>query len=712
MTAAVGHLTKVYDGTTAVAADKPDGLDVKFSGLVDQNDLKNRAGYSVSSLSFADGNAGAANRTVNGTVTLDTSTIMGKNYVFASGVSTTFSKGGITISKKTPVKEDFTYTIPTGLLNNGAGRGIGTVSWNSKYTSTGDTRTVFYDARTGLGPVTTLPILNGSYTVTLNVTGSNNFDNVTGLELTATGAKFVIGQEKEAGVRVTAAENGDTTQNLAGTAYLESNVTLRATGYYPDSAKIDKAGSAQGAQDSILYYSPKGTLTYLWFVQGPGAPAYDTLRQSNGRTAVTTPTYTFATPDVAAGTQYKYKCEITYTNPTVQVTTKKLSDELVVSVAAAKVSLSDAVVTVGGTYTYNGTAFTNATVTNVTVRVGTSTLTKDTHYTQEVFGEFAGPGTVQITGIGAYKDIAVGTFTIAKKTTVLTDLTIGSTVQYNGEAQPLSVTAKAPYMGLGAVTIKYVSVKESGEADTALTAPKNAGSYTALVSIAEGQNFTALDEFERQYKITQRIAVKADFNYTAVPPPAAWTGKPITPIVATLKNKMDYTGTLKTVYGVNNTDTIPTAVGKHPIRVLVGGDANFAMAYVTLDTLVIMPEGWVSVAEANREIPKQIVISEAAVAPVKAVVASFTAGPSPAKLGSAIKFFSAKAVKSGSLYIFDASGNSVAKKSVKAGVGEIGSWDLKSKGVAVSEGTYVVKGALVGKDGTREKVSFVFSVVR
>ncbi|GBU20706.1 hypothetical protein R80B4_00586 [Fibrobacteres bacterium R8-0-B4] len=129
-------------------------------------------------------------------------------------------------------------------------------------------------------------------------------------------------------------------------------------------------------------------------------------------------------------------------------------------------------------------------------------------------------------------------------------------------------------------------------------------------------------------------------------------------------------------------------------------------------TLTLKISG-VGVLEVEREIPTQVVISEAAVAPVKAVVAKFTAGPSPVKVGSSIKFFSGSAVKSGSLYIFDASGNAVAKVAAKAGSGEIGGWDLKGKnGAVVSEGTYIVKGALTGKDGTREKVSFVFSVVK
>jgi hypothetical protein len=118
----------------------------------------------------------------------------------------------------------------------------------------------------------------------------------------------------------------------------------------------------------------------------------------------------------------------------------------------------------------------------------------------------------------------------------------------------------------------------------------------------------------------------------------------------------------------------------------------------------------ISVAEGNREVPVGNVTTEAAVAPVSAAAASFTAGPSPAS--TEIKFFSAKQVKSGSLYIFDANGNSVAKVSV-AGAGKIGGWNLKDKnGAAVAEGTYIVKGALVGKDGTKEKVSFVFSVVK
>jgi len=123
----------------------------------------------------------------------------------------------------------------------------------------------------------------------------------------------------------------------------------------------------------------------------------------------------------------------------------------------------------------------------------------------------------------------------------------------------------------------------------------------------------------------------------------------------------------------------------------------------------------VGVAEVAREIPTQpVVTEEAVVKPVAKVAASFVAGPNVAsKASGKVTFFSSKPVKAGGLYIFDKSGNVVAKIAAKAGTGAIGSWNLKdAKGAPVAEGTYVSKGVLIGKDGKREKVSTLFTVVR
>jgi len=141
--------------------------------------------------------------------------------------------------------------------------------------------------------------------------------------------------------------------------------------------------------------------------------------------------------------------------------------------------------------------------------------------------------------------------------------------------------------------------------------------------------------------------------------------------------------------------------------VMTAGTTPGAFASDSL-TIKIFPKAVIAVAEGNREVPAGSTTTESAVAPVKIAAAAFTAGPSPAsKASGEIAFFSTKAVKSGTLYIFDATGKTVAK--VKAsGAGKIGSWNLST----AAEGSYVVKGALVGKDGTKEKVSFVFSVVK
>jgi len=236
----------------------------------------------------------------------------------------------------------------------------------------------------------------------------------------------------------------------------------------------------------------------------------------------------------------------------------------------------------------------------------------------------------------------------------------------------------------------------------------------ALISIAEGKNYTAFytadEPFEREYTITKRFVAKEDLTFN-------WpkNGSAPVAIVATLKEKMGYTGTITTVYLANSVTsaTVPTEAGEYIVRARLSGDDNFGAVTVTLDTLKIDENGKVGVKGSDRELPKPGVSNVVTVAPVKVTASGFTAGPSPVSNGSAIKFFSAKSVKSGTLYIFDANGNSVAKVAAKSGVGEIGSWNLKDKkGASVVEGTYVVKGALLGKDGTREKVSFVFSVVK
>ena len=97
----------------------------------------------------------------------------------------------------------------------------------------------------------------------------------------------------------------------------------------------------------------------------------------------------------------------------------------------------------------------------------------------------------------------------------------------------------------------------------------------------------------------------------------------------------------------------------------------------------------------------------------------FTAGPNPvAKHSGSVNFFwQGRAVKNEALFIYDASGNLIKKinisdKSIgKSNRRAVGKWDLKdSKGRAVSEGTYIVKGKITYGDGKSERVSLMLGI--
>ena len=709
-TPAVSRFDKPYDGTTTVT---PSGdVNVRFSGLVDETHQNGTAGFTVSGLAFNDANAGT--KSVTGTVTLDPTTVLGRNYSFANGtVSASFTQTGVTISKRDPVKDDFAFTIPDFRRFTGVAQSIGAVGWKAPVASTGDTRTVYYDAGQGMGPETKLPVEAGNYTVSVSVSGSNNFNNGT-----VTLGTFTINPAGVPTVAVTTKNDSATMSDI--NAYVGEALTLRAIGFRPDSATVRNAANDG---DSTLWFKG-GTLSYIWFLDTAKASRWDTLKTNNGRTVVTGPTYTVTYPNQTPPS-WKYRVEATYTNPSAQVATKSAEDVgvVVVTVHRERIDVAAATVTVDATPVYNGkTPVIEVGKVTVKLRVDgkDSTLVYDKDgkkdYTFDVFGEEAGVGVVSVKGTNGFKGMASGTFTIEKALTTEDSLkyTPASTsVPYNGKAQPITVAPKTGD-GLGAVKITYINIDDEDNPVTLTAAPKNAGSYNTLIEIAEGKNYTELEEFERPYTITKRFAVKEDFNYTMPK-----NGATPAAITATLKDPMGYTGTLTTVY-VNaatqaNLNAVPTTEGKYAVRVRVGGDDNFGMVVVTLDTLKIDENGKVGVNGSDREVPKSVETNVAAVAPVSVVASGFTAGPSPVSLSKdgAVKFFSAKSVKSGTLYIFDANGNSVAKKSVKSGSGEIGGWNLKDKkGAAVSEGTYVVKGALVGKDGKKEKVSFPFSVVK
>ena len=96
-----------------------------------------------------------------------------------------------------------------------------------------------------------------------------------------------------------------------------------------------------------------------------------------------------------------------------------------------------------------------------------------------------------------------------------------------------------------------------------------------------------------------------------------------------------------------------------------------------------------------------------------------TVGPNPtAKSVGFTKFFwEGKAIKGTTLSIYDVSGNFVTRVRISGNGNKtsakrvVGSWNLKdSKGRVVTNGSYVVKGLIIAKNGERKNISIVIGV--
>ncbi|GBU22945.1 Internalin-J precursor [Fibrobacteres bacterium R8-0-B4] len=320
-----------------------------------------------------------------------------------------------------------------------------------------------------------------------------------------------------------------------------------------------------------------------------------------------------------------------------------------------------------------------------------------------------GTATLRVTGKEDYAGSLTKTFAIEKKTTEAFDYTLAVDERPYTGSDTLGAVVKlvAPLTNSGSAVTVYYSDGTSKK--TAV--PINVGVYDVTIDVTAGANMTAGSNlFIGYYTITKGVLDKDCFNY-AIPTGhrESDTASAFGIGTVTWKKGTGY-GSFTVLY--NGDTTVPKAGGIYTVRADVTGGPNFDEGTVILGEYRIARIGD-AVADVDREVPSTVANEAASVAPVKAASASFAAGPAPVSKNDVIKFFSAKAVKSGTLYIFDANGNAVAKVSNVSGSGEIGSWNLKDKkGVAAAEGAYVVRGVLIGKDGTREKVSFVFSVAR
>jgi len=110
----------------------------------------------------------------------------------------------------------------------------------------------------------------------------------------------------------------------------------------------------------------------------------------------------------------------------------------------------------------------------------------------------------------------------------------------------------------------------------------------------------------------------------------------------------------------------------------------------------------------------------AQIQPVKAISIGLTAGPNPVsrQTGQVDFYWQGPEIAKGMLSAFDANGNFVSKISINGinnnGINKqrIATWNLTdANGKLVGVGTYLVKGTLSTKNGKREKVALIVSLI-
>jgi len=481
--------------------------------------------------------------------------------------------------------------------------------------------------------------------------------------------------------------------------------------------------------------------------------AYQWFRDGVSISGATGATYTWSAP-IYREEAYEFSLRVIYTNatfPNAQEpdTTWNISGGNVIvrrpaeSIATARVRLHE-----GYDLEYNGYPH----VPTFDVVMGNPslgeeiTLVNGRDYTfNYLYNIDAGTGIIRITGLRAqieyeraYFGTVDGSFLIARRKLERYDVLIandGETEYNRGPQAPTFVggifdagaTPASRFDGIGNAT--NITYTNSANVTTS-TAPTDSGVYTVKARFAQGRNFFASeDEFEFTYKIVPRVfdltdvdvsGINVDISITLEEGQTALADTNLTRVdisdVVMLGTKFGENEILYADINMGNVDSRipPTRPGTYHILVGITGGDNYHNGVIRIGTITISP--WTSVKDVGGVVGGETEIS--VIKPVTPLSAVFTAGPNPVSknAGSVAFFWQGKAINSSNLSVFTATGALVAKVNVSdlgtsTARREVGSWNLRdTKGNQVSEGTYLIRGVVTGKDGSKERVSYKVNV--
>ncbi|MDO5843923.1 MAG: MBG domain-containing protein, partial [Methanocorpusculum sp.] len=232
------------------------------------------------------------------------------------------------------------------------------------------------------------------------------------------------------------------------------------------------------------------------------------------------------------------------------------------------------------TYTYDGAEH-NVSITNASGTFGLGGITvKYNGLTTEPknAGTYKVNASIAAGSNYSAAEIYVGNIIINKKTPVLTDLnyTIPSSVNFTGEAQPVSVKANTSVNGLGEITVKYKGA--NGD-----TVPINATAYQVNVSIADGTNYNATETDITIGTLTINKVVPSESDFTLTPTSAVYNGANLTTVVSA-----KYSGMGDITNVTYNDEENVSAVGEYIVRVNVTRGNNYHAAdYVNAGNFTI-----------------------------------------------------------------------------------------------------------------------------
>ena len=432
------------------------------------------------------------------------------------------------IKKKTPAKDDFDITLPESKVYDGNER-TASVSLKTPYTDCGAV-TVYYTGtgKTQYAKTKEAPTLPGSYKVTFDVAGGQNFNSVQGLEAGSFTIERKTAQKED--FVFTAPENlvySGTAKVAAAKLEGSKNITLK---YYKDGAETEPKNvgtyTVKATCAESTYYGAVSEMEIGEFTINPlpieiawdgtenliydGKAKTITARVANAVDGDTVNITVSGNSGTEKGTYTATVTAVDNTNYTLEngINTTK---EWVIAAGTNEITS----LALDG-WTYGDTA----NEPKASAKFGTPTFTysdkENGAYSEEVptdAGTYFVKATVQ--GTENYAEaFKTAEFTIAEKVPVKDDfdITLPESKIYDGTKRAASVSLKQNYTNCGEIIVYYEA--EGGSKTTEV--PVLPGNYKVTFDVAGGQNFNSAQGLEAgSFTIGRKTAQREDFVFTA-----------------------------------------------------------------------------------------------------------------------------------------------------------------------------------------------------